>query len=125
MSAQASRLLLGLGLIAAFVLGGCGGGGDNGVPEGAPKEASDFAKEWPAPNGDLANRRVASSDIDSGNVDQLGVAWTVPITERSQVHPDDFEVGDVKVDDFVAVIRRPDGTVRWIYVLSVPFPPAP
>jgi outer membrane protein assembly factor BamB len=80
-SAQASRLLLALGLIAAFGLGACGGGGsDNGVPEGAPKEASDFANEWPAPNGDLANRRVASSDIDSGNVGQLGVAWTVPIT---------------------------------------------
>ena len=49
------------------------------MPDGAPPEASDFKDEWPTPNGDLANRRVASSEIDSSNVDQLGVAWTVPI----------------------------------------------
>jgi outer membrane protein assembly factor BamB len=65
-------------LIAATSLGACGGG-DNGVPDGAPKEASDFKDEWPAPNGDLFNRRVATSEIDSGNVEQLGVAWTIPI----------------------------------------------
>ena len=65
-------------LIATTGLGGCGGG-DDGVPDGAPPEASDFKDEWPTPNGDLANRRVASSEIDSGNVDELGVAWTIPI----------------------------------------------
>ena len=63
--AQASRSLVVLSLLSAVLLGTCGGGGDNGVPEGAPKEVSDFAKEWPAPNGDLANRRVATSDIDT------------------------------------------------------------
>jgi outer membrane protein assembly factor BamB len=49
------------------------------VPKGAPGELSSFADEWPAPNQDLGNRRVATSKIDSGNVDQLGVAWTIPI----------------------------------------------
>ena len=49
------------------------------MPNGAPKELSSFSDEWPAPNQDLANTRVASSKIDSGNVDQLGIAWTVPI----------------------------------------------
>ncbi|MDX6423136.1 MAG: quinohemoprotein ethanol dehydrogenase [Gaiellaceae bacterium] len=66
-------------LIAATGLGACGGGGGGGVPDGAPPEASDFKDEWPTPNGDLANRRVASSEIDASNVDQLGVAWTIPI----------------------------------------------
>ena len=57
----------------------CGGGNKSGVPKGAPGELSSFAKEWPAPNQDLGNHRVATSKINSGNVNQLGVAWTVPI----------------------------------------------
>jgi outer membrane protein assembly factor BamB len=65
----------------SFALAACGGGSKSGVPDGAPKELSSFADEWPAPNQDLGNTRVAKgSKIDSGNVDQLGVAWTVPIT---------------------------------------------
>jgi outer membrane protein assembly factor BamB len=71
-------------LVACFslTLAACGGGGNkSGVPSGAPSELSDFADQWPAPNQDLGNRRVAtSSTIDSSNVKQLGVAWTEPIT---------------------------------------------
>jgi outer membrane protein assembly factor BamB len=63
----------------ALMLASCGGGNKSGVPDGAPKELSNFSDEWPAPNQDLANTRVASSKIDSGNVTQLGVAWTIPI----------------------------------------------
>jgi outer membrane protein assembly factor BamB/mono/diheme cytochrome c family protein len=37
-------------------------------------------KSWSTPNGDQYNHRVANSEIDSGNVDELGVAWTLPIT---------------------------------------------
>src|SRR5688500_17505391 len=67
--------------LLALVAASCGGGdsSESSVPEGAPEELSSFAEEWPAPNQDLANRRVAASDIDSGNVDDLGVAWTIPI----------------------------------------------
>jgi outer membrane protein assembly factor BamB len=66
----------------SLVFAACGGGGNkSGVPSGAPSELSDFADQWPAPNQDLGNHRVAtSSTIDSSNVKQLGVAWTVPIT---------------------------------------------
>ena len=65
----------------SLALAACGGGGNkSGVPSGAPSEVSDFADEWPAPNQDLGNDRVASSSkIDASNVKQLGVAWTVPI----------------------------------------------
>ena len=62
----------------ALALAACGGGNKSGVPKGAPGELSSFAKEWPAPNQDLANRRVATSKINSGNVSRLGVAWTIP-----------------------------------------------
>ena len=71
------RILL-LGFFA-LALASCGGSNKSGVPDGAPSELSSFSDEWPAPNQDLGNRRVATSKIDSGNVDQLGVAWTIPI----------------------------------------------
>ena len=50
------------------------------TPSGAPPEAKQSAAEFPAPNGDLANTRATQGSIDSGNVKQLGVAWSVPIT---------------------------------------------
>src|SRR3954470_11087482 len=71
------RIVL-LGFVA-LALASCGGSNKSGVPDGAPDELSSSSDEWPAPNQDLGNRRVATSKIDSGNVDQLGVAWTVPI----------------------------------------------
>src|SRR3954466_6018335 len=71
------RIVL-LGFVA-LALASCGGSNKSGVPDGAPGELSSSSDEWPAPNQDLGNRRVATSKIDSGNVDQLGVAWTVPI----------------------------------------------
>ncbi len=37
-------------------------------------------KSWSTPNGDQYNHRVANSEIDSENVGELGVAWTLPIT---------------------------------------------
>lgn len=49
------------------------------MPSGAAPETSDTNNTWPTPNGDLANTRVASSSIDSGNVGQLGIAWAKPI----------------------------------------------
>jgi outer membrane protein assembly factor BamB len=127
-------LLLGLLVVAVTALGACGGGGgDDGVPKGAPNEASDFKDEWPTPNGDLANRRVATSEIDSGNVDQLGVAWMIPIEGggtfgnyastpivadgvvytqdlTSNVKAIDFETGDVKWSkDYNAPTVGPNG----------------
>jgi outer membrane protein assembly factor BamB len=75
----ARRVLLISWLALPLALASCGGGGGSGVPSGAPKEASSFADEWPTPNQDLTNSRVASSKIDSGNVDQLGIAWAIPI----------------------------------------------
>jgi outer membrane protein assembly factor BamB len=50
------------------------------VPPGAPAEDVRFVDEWPAPNGDLYNTRVAHSTISSSNVSRLGVAWTIPMT---------------------------------------------
>jgi outer membrane protein assembly factor BamB len=49
------------------------------VPPGAPAEDICYATEWPAPNGNLYNTRVAHSTISSANVAKLKVAWTVPL----------------------------------------------
>lgn len=49
------------------------------VPPGAPVEDICYAAEWPAPNGDLYNTRVAHSTIASTNVSKLEVAWTIPL----------------------------------------------
>ncbi len=49
-------------------------------PSGTPPDVKAAAKEFPAPNGDLANTRATLGSIDSTNVKQLGIAWSVPIT---------------------------------------------
>jgi len=50
------------------------------VPPGAPAEDVRYANEWPAPNGDLYNTRVAHTTISSLNVSKLGTAWTIPLS---------------------------------------------
>jgi outer membrane protein assembly factor BamB/plastocyanin len=60
-------------LVAAFAVG-CGGSDDD------PGPAAPAAVEWMQPNGTFENTRVANSEIDSGNVDQLRIAWTQPLT---------------------------------------------
>jgi alcohol dehydrogenase (cytochrome c) len=57
-----------IALTAAFAAG-CGGDSGSG---------SDAA--WMHPNADYENTRVASSEIDSGNVDDLNMTWTQPLT---------------------------------------------
>jgi glucose dehydrogenase len=50
------------------------------VPPGAPVEDVRYANQWPAPNGDLYNTRVAHATIASTNVSKLGIAWTIPLS---------------------------------------------
>src|SRR5260370_9770294 len=49
------------------------------VPPGAPVEDVSYATEWPSPNQNLYNTRVAHSTIASTNVSKLGIAWTIPL----------------------------------------------
>jgi outer membrane protein assembly factor BamB len=90
------------------------------VPKGAPDEVSSFAEEWPTPNQDLANRRVATSEIDSSNVDRLGVAWTIPIhgggTFGNYASTPIVAGGFVYTQDLtsnVKAIRLESGRVKW------------
>ena len=104
----------------ALALAACGGGNKSGVPDGAPRELSSFSDEWPAPNKDLSNSRVASSDIDSGNVNQLGVAWTIPIegsgTFGNYASTPIVADGVVYTQDLTSNVKAIDlqsGQVKW------------
>jgi outer membrane protein assembly factor BamB len=110
-------LLLG---VFALALASCGGSNKSGVPDGAPDELSSFSDEWPAPNQDLGNRRVATSKIDSGNVDQLGVAWTIPIngggTFGNYASTPIVADGVVYTQDLTSNVKAIDlatGQVKW------------
>ena len=90
------------------------------MPDGAPKELSSLSDEWPAPNQNLANTRVASSKIDSGNVDQLGIAWTVPIkgggTFGNYASTPIVADGVVYTQDLTSNVKAIDletGDVKW------------
>jgi outer membrane protein assembly factor BamB len=104
----------------ALVLASCGGGNKSGVPKGAPGELSSFADEWPAPNQDLGNRRVATSKIDSSNVNQLGIAWTIPIqgggTFGNYASTPIVADGVVYTQDLTSNVKAIDlqtGQVKW------------
>ena len=60
---------LGIVALTAGFAAGCGG------DSAGSSEAS-----WLKPNSDFANTRVANSEIDSENVDELNITWTQPIT---------------------------------------------
>ena len=53
------------------------------VPPGAPAEDVCYATEWPSPNGNLYNTRVAHSTISSANVAKLKIAWTAQLPAYS------------------------------------------
>jgi outer membrane protein assembly factor BamB len=49
-----------------------------------PPEITEYANDWPTPQGNLKNQRAASnSSIDSSSVTSLDVAWTFPIKATS------------------------------------------
>lgn len=58
-----------------LLISGCGGGDASG--ESASFDGSGY------PNTDLANTRNVGGPIDSSTVDELEVAWTVPLTAES------------------------------------------
>jgi glucose dehydrogenase len=47
-----------------------------------PPEVSQHVKDWPLPNKDYSNTRAAmDSEINSGNVKNLQIAWSMPIND--------------------------------------------
>src|SRR5260370_1530349 len=92
-------------LVLAALLAACGGSpsvqgtptpqpcnpsaaaGATSVPPGAPVEDVSYPTQWPPPNRNLYNTRVAHSTIASTNVSKLSIAWTLPPPLNSPTRP--------------------------------------
>jgi outer membrane protein assembly factor BamB len=97
------------------------------VPPGAPAEDIRYANEWPAPNGDLYNTRVAHSTISSTNVSKLEIAWTIPLRGTGLTGADVanpvIAAGIAYLQDGasnVMAVRYATGQVLWTHVYNSP-----
>jgi len=93
--------------LAAVAAAGCG---ESGGADGSAQEAS-----WPAPNGDAANHRRATSSIDATSVERLGVAWRVPLAGGFAATPIVLD-GVVYAQDLLSNVYAIDlasGRLRW------------
>src|SRR5258708_40053585 len=81
------------------------------VPPGAPVEDVSYATEWPSPNQNLYNTRVAHSTIASTNVSKLGIAWTIPLQGKG---PDGADGANPGIANGIAYLQ--DGASNVIAV---------
>ena len=122
-------LLLGLAVLAAaVVLAACGGGGSSG---GASSSSSGSTTEeitdWPVFGRDRDNNRFATQDeVDTGNVDELGEAWS------TELGPDQYLMESFPLvlgetvyvttsTDEVMAIDGKTGHIEWTYTPEVDF----
>ncbi len=81
-----STFVLSAALVLALACSSCGStsssyGSPSPGTDAMPPEVSANASAWPLPNRDYANTRaITDGKLTSQNVNQLGVAWSVPIT---------------------------------------------
>jgi len=85
--------------------------GATSIPPGAPVEDVSYATEWPSPNQNLYNTRVAHSTIASTNVSKLGMAWTIPLQGSG---PDGADVANPVIANGIAYLQ--DGASNVIAV---------
>ena len=116
-------------LVLAALLAACGGApsvqgtptplpcnpsaavGATSVPPGAPVGNVSYATEWPSPNQNLYNTRVAHSTIASTNVSKLGIAWTIPLQGSG---PNGADVANPVIANGIAYLQ--DGASNVIAV---------
>src|SRR6266540_144864 len=123
-----SRLLV-LGLAAAWAAPGAAQEAPDLNPGPAvPTELTQYASDWPAPQGNLAGTRAAAnSAITAANVGTLQVAWRLPITASGAyggMTATPLVAGDtVYLQDMasnVFALDRTSGTVKWEKDYDVP-----
>ena len=81
------------------------------VPPGTPVVDVSNATEWPSPNENLYNTRVAHSTIASTNVSKLESAWTIPLQGKG---PDGADVANPVIANGIAYLQ--DGASNVIAV---------
>jgi glucose dehydrogenase len=133
-AAKRPRLLLaGLAVLAAtIVLAACGGGGSStsgssSTANGANAAAFPETEDWPLFGRDRDNTRFATQDeVDTGNVDELGEAWSTglgPDQYLMESYPTVIN-GTVYVTtstDEVMSIDGKTGHINWTYTPEVDF----
>ena len=99
----------------------------------ATSKAAKPSGEWPYPNGDLANDRVApASVISSANISKLKEAWTLKLAGKGATNVDgagSFAAnpvvvnGVVYIQDLEANVYAVDlatGKLKWEYPVNIP-----
>jgi alcohol dehydrogenase (cytochrome c) len=81
------------------------------VPPGASVADVSSATEWPSPNQNLYNTRVAHSTIASTNVSKLKIAWTIPLQGNG---PNGADVANPVIANGIAYLQ--DGASNVIAV---------
>jgi alcohol dehydrogenase (cytochrome c) len=119
-------LLLGLGMLAAAIaLAACGGGGSSSTAENVAKAPE--IEDWPLFGRDHDNTRFATQDeINTGNVDELGEAWSTALgPDQYLMESFPLVLGeDVYVTtstDEVMSINGKTGHINWTYTPEVDF----
>ena len=93
----------------------------NTVGPEVPPEVTQYANDWPMAQGNLfSDRNAASTTIDSGNVDTLGIAWELPLSTQSgygAITSNPVVQGDtvyiIDNQGNVKALDRETGEVRW------------
>jgi outer membrane protein assembly factor BamB/mono/diheme cytochrome c family protein len=88
---------LAVGILALLVIAITGCGSDSGTTTGAAAGGKKI-EAWTTPNGEVFNHREANSQIEATNVNELGVAWKMPI----DVNLDNTFVPAAKFGDFAS-----------------------
>jgi outer membrane protein assembly factor BamB len=104
-----------------------------GTSSPATSRAAKPSGEWPYPNGDLANDRVApASVISSANISKLKEAWTLKLAGKGATNVDgagSFAAnpvvvnGVVYIQDLEANVYAVDlatGKLKWEYPVNIP-----
>src|ERR1700712_3704193 len=84
----------GILVLVGALIAGCGGSGSSNPAE----QGGGKIDHWMTPNGELWNHREANSEITTANVDELAVAWKMPL----EVSLDNTFVPAAKFGDFAS-----------------------
>lgn len=119
-------LLLGLAVLAAATaLAACGGGGSSSTAENVAKAPE--IEDWPLFGRDHDNTRFATQDeINTGNVDELGEAWSTALgPDQYLMESFPLVVGEnvyvTTSTDEVMQIDGKTGHINWTYTPEVDF----
>ena len=85
------------------------------VSTSASSEATPAANDWPAPNGDLLNTRVASSAISSTNVSQLAIGWKLSLQGKGSVG---YDVANPVVGAGIAYLQDGQSNVSAVQLTT-------